>query len=136
MIRLQRVTPSVFARFASSGRFVPEGEPEEYWGGWFIIPPTGYVRWVGSDELGMPDMRALGDALELALRDQLHYQDETDAQGLARLLGVSYRRALALLKDGRIEGAYQEEGGQWRVPIPPRILPGRRGPRAGWEGLS
>lgn len=134
MIRLQRVTPSVFARFASSGRFVPEGEPEEYWGGWFVIPPTGYVRWVAAEPSGLPDMRALGDALELALQGQLHYQDQTDSRGLAKLLGVSHRRALALLKADRVEGAYQEEGGQWRGPLPPRIRPNRRGPRAGWEG--
>lgn len=131
MIRLQRATPSLLARLASSGRFVPEGEPEEYWGGWFVIPPTGYARWVAAGPSGLPDMRALEGALELALQGQLHYQGETDSRGLARLLGVSQRRALALLEAGRVEGAYQE-GERWRVPLPPRIRPATRGPRAGW----
>ncbi|QAY18039.1 hypothetical protein [Meiothermus phage MMP17] len=125
MIRLQRATPSLLARL------VPEGEPEEYWGGWFVIPPTGYARWVVAGPSGLPDMRALEDALELALQGQLHYQGETDSRGLARLLGVSQRRALALLRSGRVEGAYQE-GERWRVPLPPRIRPGKRGPKAGW----
>ncbi|GIV82168.1 MAG: hypothetical protein KatS3mg051_1522 [Anaerolineae bacterium] len=131
MIRLVRATPSYLAKFSASGRFTPERPPESYWGGWFVVPPTGYVWWVAAEWTGLPHMRALRDALEFALRGQLHYQDETDAQGLARLLGVSYRRALALLKDGRVEGAYQE-GERWRVPLPPRIRPGKRGPRAGW----
>ncbi len=42
-------------------------------------------------------------------------------------LGVSERRVRKLAGDGRVKGA-TKAGGEWLIPTPVKVIPGRRGP--------
>lgn len=42
-------------------------------------------------------------------------------------LGVSERRVRKLARDGRVRGA-TKAGGEWLIPTPVEVIPGRRGP--------
>ena len=42
-------------------------------------------------------------------------------------LGVSERRVRNLLRDGRVRGA-TKAGGEWLIPTPVELIPGRHGP--------
>ena len=42
-------------------------------------------------------------------------------------LGVSERRIRKLARDGRVRGA-TKSGGEWLIPTPVEVIPGRRGP--------
>lgn len=55
----------------------------------------------------------------------------TLAEAAARL-GISVRRAQRLAQERRIKGA-RKMGRDWRVPDPPVVTEGRRGPRGTWE---
>ncbi|MDE2999526.1 MAG: helix-turn-helix domain-containing protein [Gemmatimonadota bacterium] len=52
-------------------------------------------------------------------------------------LGVSERRVRKLARDGRVRGA-TKSGGEWLIPTPVEVIPGRRGPAgvAGRVGVS
>ncbi|MDE3258140.1 MAG: helix-turn-helix domain-containing protein [Gemmatimonadota bacterium] len=52
-------------------------------------------------------------------------------------LGVSERRIRKLARDGRVRGA-TKSGGEWLIPTPVEVIPGRRGPAgvAGRVGVT
>ncbi len=52
-------------------------------------------------------------------------------------LGVSERRVRKLARDGRVRGA-TKAGGEWLIPTPVEVIPGRRGPAgvAGRVGVT
>lgn len=52
-------------------------------------------------------------------------------------LGVSERRIRKLARDGRVRGA-TKSGGEWLIPTPVELIPGRRGPAgvAGRVGVT
>lgn len=49
-------------------------------------------------------------------------------------LGVSTSRVRVLLKSGRLFGYKDSTLGEWRVFVPFRLTPGRRGPKARFNG--
>lgn len=52
-------------------------------------------------------------------------------------LGVSERRVRKLARDGRVRGA-TKAGGEWLIPTPVEVIPGKRGPAgiAGRVGVT
>ena len=54
----------------------------------------------------------------------------------ASLWNVCEQRARAMLRAGKIKGAYKNQKGVWMVPIEkkmPKVTPGTRGPKGRWQ---
>ena len=77
------------------------------------------------------DMSTLNqpEPFEFELAPEAHGDDVANVtvREAALRLGVSERRVRKLARDGRVRGA-TKAGGEWLIPTPVEVTPGKRGP--------